>query len=1059
MRKFIFLLVLLCCKNLLGFSQANTELYIKFEIQSRAEISRLTRIISIDNVMGNTVYAYVNAKKLDTFSALKREYTILPKPSELVTVEMSDTPEKLRDNWNTYPTYDAYVAMMNQFATAHPDLCTIETIGTSNQNRLLLAAKISSNVNVAADKPEFFYTSSIHGDETTGAVLMLRLIDYLLTNYGTNPQVTNLVNNVEIYINPFANPDGTYHGGNSTVNGATRGNANGVDMNRNFPDPQDGPHPDGEAWQKETMAMMAFAQSHHIALSCNFHGGIEVVNYPWDTWAKLHADDAWWQHISRSYVDTVHANSVAGYMTALQNGITNGYAWYEVAGGRQDYMNYFANGRELTIELSDTKLLPPAQLPAHWNYNYKSLLHYMEECLYGVRGIVTNPSGQPINAMVTVLNHDMDSTMVFTDPAIGDYHRMLAAGTYTLQFSAYGYISQTIPNVTVVHEQATTLNVTLQQAQTVAISGTITDAATGLPIEGAKIQLLGTPLPAATTDITGHYDISNVLENTYSVRVSKSGYAGVNQSINVNQGNTVFNFQLMVSTAISFENGILPTGWTTSGNKNWTVVSTAAYDGQYSVKSGAISGNQSTTLQVTVNCTAASDVSFYKKVSSESGYDKLYFYIDGVEKSSWSGEVDWSMESFPVTVGSHIFKWTYKKDGSTNSGSDCAWLDYVTFPPTQQPNHAPTFTTTPISSILEGETYTYNITATDADGNPLTISAVKPDWLIFTPNTNGTATLSGVAPHTAIGANPVVISVTDGIVATPVQQSFSIEVIEKNIVPVVVSTPVTLVLIDSTYKYQVTASDANNDSIRFALKNTPAWLSLSQFTKNSVLISGRPTLANLGMNQVTIMAFDGKDSTAQSFSIEVKQPNYAPQFTTTPVESAIAGSVYTYQIAASDANNDSVKFSATTLPTWLSLTDLKNNTATLTGTPTSADFGDNLVVISITDGTLTVTQSFTVNVKFAVGINDVSYNSLNMNLHPNPATTSTTIDYYLPENSRINLTMCDVLGNTVAELCNNNAQNAGAHHYTVDCSKLASGVYLCKLSIGNRTMLKKLIIK
>ena len=66
-------------------------------------------------------------------------------------------------------------------------------------------------------------------------------------------------------------------------------------------------------------------------------------------------------------------------MSDYDNGITNGYAWYEVNGGRQDYMNYFRHCREVTIEISNTKLLPASQLVAHWNYNYRSLLNYIDQ--------------------------------------------------------------------------------------------------------------------------------------------------------------------------------------------------------------------------------------------------------------------------------------------------------------------------------------------------------------------------------------------------------------------------------------------------------------------------------------------------------------------------------------------------------------------------------------------------------------------------------------------------------------------------------------------------------
>ena len=97
----------------------------------------------------------------------------------------------------------------------YPTLCHLDTIGTSINGKLVLALKISDNADLNEDEPEVFYTSTMHGDETGGFILMLRLADYLLKNYNLDTRVKNLVDNLEIWINPLANPDGTYRTGNT----------------------------------------------------------------------------------------------------------------------------------------------------------------------------------------------------------------------------------------------------------------------------------------------------------------------------------------------------------------------------------------------------------------------------------------------------------------------------------------------------------------------------------------------------------------------------------------------------------------------------------------------------------------------------------------------------------------------------------------------------------------------------------------------------------------------------------------------------------------------------
>jgi len=491
MKKLIFFILILFSSSLLQAQNTSSylkyknqieksftdkgEIYFKFTAASKDNVNKISEIISIDavknNVIGFEVFAFANEKEFNNFLKLNIEFELLPLPSESIKepLKISDNTESV-SAWDSYPTYDAYLAMMNNFQTAYPNLCRLVNIGTTVQGRQLICAVISDSVNFRKPKPRFLYTSSIHGDEVTGYVLMLRLIDTLLSSYTVNQKLSNLVKNSEIWICPLANPDGTYKGGNTTVNGAVRYNANNIDLNRNYPDAAAGPHPDGNAYQPETIAFMNLANRYNFSLSANFHGGEEVFNYPWDTWARLNPDDDWWIKIGKRYVDTVHANST-GYMTPVLGypnypGLVDGYAWYRVTGGRQDWMNYYKGCKEVTIEISTTKILPTSQLPSRWYYNFKSFVNYISEALYGVRGIITDSAtGAPIKAKVSVLGRDIqDSTWVFSDSACGDYHRFLPTGFFTLTFSAPNYFSKTINNVRAQYDSTTFLNVQLRSS-------------------------------------------------------------------------------------------------------------------------------------------------------------------------------------------------------------------------------------------------------------------------------------------------------------------------------------------------------------------------------------------------------------------------------------------------------------------------------------------------------------------------------------------------------------------------------------------------------------------
>jgi len=525
------------------------EIYFRCTAGSLKQVQQLASIVSVDDVRGMEVYAYANRKEFDRFLEMGLPFTKLPCPSENHVPQMrGKTDLKAVDDWDFYPTYEAYLDIMNQFETNYPAICEVYSIGTSIQGREIMVAHIGDNLAVTEDEPQFFYTSTMHGDEVTGYVLMLHLIDHLLTNYGSDPRITGLVNNIDIWINPLANPDGTYHGGNGSVYGATRYNAAGVDINRNFPDPEDGPHPDGNPWQAETIVFMDFAESHHFVSSANLHGGAEVCNYPWDTWAQLHPDDDWWQYVCREYADTVHEYAPTGYLNDLNNGITNGYQWYEVAGGRQDYNTYFHQGREFTLEISENKMPQASQMPAFWEYNYRSFLNYMEQSTFGIRGKVTDAAnGNPVEAEIFIESHDHDSSMVFSHLPLGAYYRPVFEGTYTVKVSAWGYYPQTFTGVTVTNRNITTLDVQLTPgtfipdfvaSQTVIGAGQdvdFTDLTYGNPVSWSWTFEGGNPATSAVQNPSGivyanpgSFDVSlTVSDGTNTQTVTKQDYIHV----------------------------------------------------------------------------------------------------------------------------------------------------------------------------------------------------------------------------------------------------------------------------------------------------------------------------------------------------------------------------------------------------------------------------------------------------------------------------------------------------------------------------------------------------
>src|ERR1019366_6293612 len=144
------------------------------------------------------------------------------------------------------------------------------------------------------------------------------------------------------------------------------------------------------------------------------------------------------------------------------NGIVNGAAWYAISGGMQDWNYRYAGCFDVTIEISESQWPYPSasEIPVYWSQNQESMLAYMEWVLKGIRGVMSDAqTGQPVAGAVRVEGYPH---LVLSDPAAGDYHRLLLPGTYTMWFTAPGYMPQRISNVAVGSGNATRLDVQLQ---------------------------------------------------------------------------------------------------------------------------------------------------------------------------------------------------------------------------------------------------------------------------------------------------------------------------------------------------------------------------------------------------------------------------------------------------------------------------------------------------------------------------------------------------------------------------------------------------------------------
>jgi len=667
------------------------ELTFTFQVDNHNDVEEHTKDLSLVNYDPNTktVIAWANEKQFRAFEDKRIPFQVPVKENEVIESEIYDVtplthlnsrrrPTALSFPVNVYPTYEDYAYQMQLFQDDNPALVETFSIGDTGQgDKEILFVKISDNVGTDEQEPKLMLTSSMHGDEIAGYPMMLSLIDYILTVYADtghadHARVKNLVENAEIWINPSANPDGTYHNSssNTSVVNARRGNGNNVDLNRNYPDNVQGAHTDGEVYQTETLAFMCLAEANHFVVSANFHGGTELVNYPFDNAyvsQYTHPDGGWFEDISVEYATHAQTDANSGstggapyaykasYMTADDDsnvypspGVTHGAEWYRVYGGRQDYMNVTHQCKEVTIELSDQKILSESSLDDYWYYNRDALLDFLTQGTYGFRGVVKDAStGDPIEATVTIAGHDAYGSHTVSDISHGDYYRPIGAGTYNLTFTSPCYQSVTVNN------------------QSITAGQTVTLADVMLTPSGSAT----TPTNVGVCDIqdTAAFAYWDTTGNNYDLRYRVVGTTPWTTVNNITASEYYFS-GLTLDTEYEFQTralcGSSPTGYTSST----TFLTTGAI---IPVTYCSATGNNisdeyigKVTVNSVVNDSEASTISGY------SDYTASVIFPD-LEKNSTNNTIEVSKFWTGTNYADGVIAWIdYNKDGSFDDATE-----------------------------------------------------------------------------------------------------------------------------------------------------------------------------------------------------------------------------------------------------------------------------------------------------------------------------------------------------------------------------------------------------
>ena len=378
-----------------------------------------------------------------------------------------------------YHSYDQIVARADELVKRHPERIARIQIGETTQfRRPIYAYRVSSDARRAQAKPGVLFDGCHHSDEVMGAEIVFTLLQKLVLEYGSDPEVTRWMDRYEIFLVPVINVDGhdivtssrdpRWRKNARDVNGdgVTGVFPEGVDVNRGYDfnwamggtdvpekDSYRGPYPFSEA---ENRAMRHLAELKPFVLSISYHSQGEVIYYPWSWNGQVAPDDALIREIAGEVAAKIHTmEGNTTYAVSPGGPSSQSYVWLYGRKGDFDFIIETGKG---------THLFAPEEVPAMIAENMngvRALMARMAGPGLAVR-VTDATTGAPLVAQVwlpRIENETVDRRS--TESEFGRYWRLLKPGHYYVIVSAPGHKTAVFPDVAVDAGEWTPFEVTL----------------------------------------------------------------------------------------------------------------------------------------------------------------------------------------------------------------------------------------------------------------------------------------------------------------------------------------------------------------------------------------------------------------------------------------------------------------------------------------------------------------------------------------------------------------------------------------------------------------------
>ncbi len=296
-----------------AFTGSYPKMQVRMAWPSEAQFSTLQTIPDLDpmkSVPGEEIILVSNPEQVERLRAMGFDLEVMIEDME----EHYASQRRDAMNFGDLYTYSEMIAYLDEFHAQYPDITTEKfSIGTTIEGNTIWAIKVSDNPGVDEDEPEVLFDALHHAREPITVNVVIETIRTLCENYGTDPEITFLVDNRETFFVPVINVDGylyneqTYPGGGGMWRKNRRDNEGsscyGVDPNRNYPyewggvgssaDPCDETYR-GEYGGSEpcVAALMDFINDHEFVTHDSYHSVVGIILIPWCYTSAHTPDDA-----------------------------------------------------------------------------------------------------------------------------------------------------------------------------------------------------------------------------------------------------------------------------------------------------------------------------------------------------------------------------------------------------------------------------------------------------------------------------------------------------------------------------------------------------------------------------------------------------------------------------------------------------------------------------------------------------------------------------------------------------------------------------------------------